>query len=84
MLTKASTSDKDGCLKVDLPKRNQVTIFIDAETESKPTIASRSAGGASNVELTTLFLDRLGIVPRLLRSFGKLSTLYVVGAAFEE
>ena len=44
-LTKASMSDKRRCQKFDLPKRKQVTIFVDAKPESKPTTASKGPGG---------------------------------------
>ncbi len=79
-LTKASISDKDRCKPLKIPKRKQVTIFVDAETESKPTIACKDPGGESNVELATLYLDRLGMIPNLFRLFGRLSTLYVMKA----
>ena len=71
-------SDKRRCQKFDLPKRKQVTIFVDAETKSKPTIVRESAGGEHNLELGTIYLDRLGIIPRLFRFFVQLSTLYVM------
>ena len=77
-LTKASMSDKRRCQKFDLPKCNQVTILVDAETKSKPTIEREGAGGGLNLELGTIYLDRLGIIPKLFRSFGQLSTLYVM------
>ena len=62
------------------PKRKQVTIFVDPETESKPTIASRGADGQSNVILATLYLNRLGVYHQVLRFLGLLSTLYVINA----
>ena len=74
-------SDKDCCLKFDLPRHKQVNIFVDAETESKPTMASMSAGGECNVFFAAIHLDRLGVIPNLFRSFGLLSTLYVVKTA---
>ena len=70
--------DKHRCQKFDLPKRKQVTIFVDAKTKTKPTIASESAEGERNVELGTIYLDRLGIIPNLLLFLGQLSTLYVM------
>ena len=70
--------DKHRCQKFDLPKRKQVTIFVDAKTKTKPTIASESAEGERNVELGTIYLDRLGIIPNLFRFLGQLSTLYVM------
>lgn len=63
------------------PKRNQVTIFVDPETKSKPTIARRGADGQNNVELATLNLNRLGAYHQVLRFLGLLSTLYVMNAA---
>lgn len=71
-------SDKDRCLKFDLPRHKQVNIFVDAETESKPTMASMGAGGECNVFFATIHLDRLGVIPTLYRSFGLLSRLYVM------
>ena len=71
-------SDKYRCLEFDLPTGKQVTIFVDDETESKPTIASKGPRGERNVELATIYLDRLGIIPNLFRFFGQLSTLYVM------
>ena len=73
-------SDLNECQKVDLPKRNQVTIYVDTETESKPTTASKGESGRSNVVLTTLYLDRLGAYSQVLRFLGLLSTLYVMNA----
>ncbi|KAL9135289.1 MAG: hypothetical protein Q9175_003525 [Cornicularia normoerica] len=75
----AKNINLDHSQKVDLPpKRNQVTIFVDAETESTPTIASKGADGQSNAVLVTLYLDRLGAYHRVLRFLGLLSTLYVI------
>ena len=74
-------SDINQCQKVDLPKRKQVTIFVDPETESKPTTASKGKSGRSNVVLATLYLDRLGVYHQVLRFLGMLSTLYVMNAA---
>lgn len=75
-------SDKHQWTRVDLPpKRNQVTIFVDPETESKPTIDGRGEDGQSNVVLATLYLNRLSGYRRFLRFLGLLSTLYVVHAA---
>ena len=76
---KLPVSDLDHSQKVDLPpKRNQVTIFVDAETESTRTIASKGADGQSDVILVKLYLDRLGAYHRVLRFLGLLSTLYVI------
>ena len=74
-------SDLNECQKVDLPKRKQVTIFVDHETESIPTTASKGEGGRSNVVLATLYLDRLGAYGQVLRFLGLLPTLYVMNAA---
>ena len=70
--------DKDRCLKFDLPKRKEVDVFVDAETESRPTLASMGAGGECNVLMATIYLDRCGITANLLHFFGLLSTLYVM------
>ena len=70
------------CQKVYIPPQcKEVTIFVDAETESKPTIASRGAEGQNKVKLATLNLYRLGAYHQLLRFLGLLSTLYVMDAA---
>ena len=62
------------------PKDKQVTIFVDAETESKPTTESRT-DGRSNVVLATLNLNRLGAYCQVLRYLGLISTLCVANAA---
>ena len=74
-------SDLNECQKLDLLKCNQVTIFVDPETESKVTTASKGENGRSNVILATLYLDRLGAYYQVLRFLGLLSTLYVMNAA---
>ena len=63
------------------PKRKHVTIFVDPETESKPTTKSTGPNGQSNVVLAKLYLDRLGAYHQVLRFLGLLSTLYVMNAA---
>ena len=81
-LIRSPLSDKDQCQIVDLPpNRKQVTIFVDPETESKPTIDSRAADGQSNVVLATLYLNRLGAFHQVLRFLGLMSTLYVINAS---
>ena len=80
-LIRVLLSDIDRCQKVDLPpNRKQVTIFVDPETESKPTTASKAPDGQSNVVLATLYLNRLGVFHQLLRFLGLLSTLHVINA----
>ena len=74
-------SDLNKCQKVDLPKCRQITIYVDPETESIPTTASRGESGRSNVILATLYLDHLGAYGQVLRFLGLLSTLYVMNAA---
>ena len=74
-------SDLNECQKVDLPKCKQVTIYVDPETESEPTTASKGESGRSNVVLATLYLDRLGAYGQVLRVLGLLSILYVMNAA---
>ena len=77
-LTKASVTDNGRCLKFDLPKRKAVDIFVDAETKSRPTLASMGAGRECNVLIATVYLDRCGITANLFRFFGLLSTLYLM------
>jgi len=63
--------------RVRLPSRqNQVTIFVDSATESKPT-TDITTDGHSNVLLAKLYLDRLSAWNRGFRFLGGLSTLYV-------
>ena len=76
-LTETSISDEDRCLKFDLPRDKQIEAFVDAETESKTTMASMNAGGERKMSVATIRLDRLGVMPNLLRTFGLLSTLYI-------
>ena len=71
-------SDTQDLQRLDLPPgQSEVTIFVDPETESKPTTANVDADGHSNVILARLFLDRLGILNHLFRLFGLLSTSYI-------
>ena len=56
---------------------DRVTIFVDAETESKPSIKNIGEDGQINVMLATIYLNRLGTMNRVLRRMGFLSTLYV-------
>jgi hypothetical protein len=63
--------------KIDLPPRkNEITLFVDPETESKPT-TENTTDGHTNVMLAKLYLDRLGTINQILRFLGQLSTLYV-------
>lgn len=67
---------------MDLPPNcNQVTLFVDSETESKATTECKGKDGRGNEVLATLYLDRLGVFPRFLRFLGLLSTLYVMNVA---
>ena len=59
--------------KLDLPKHDHVTMFIDLKAGSKPTIASMSAGGVSNKELARLDLSHLGTIPRFFRSLSTIT-----------
>ena len=79
-LTRALSSDMEHCWKFDLPppKYREVTLFVDHETLSRPTMAHIAADGRLNTILTTLHLYRLGVYPRVLRSLGLLSILCVV------
>ena len=66
--------------EMKLPARKtQVALFVDEETESKLTIQSTGSDGQSNVLLARLHLDRLDTSSQILRFFGLLSTLYVLG-----
>lgn len=62
------------------PRKTEVTLFVDPETESKPTTKNATDDGHSNVMLMKLYLDRLplGALNQILRLLGKLSTLYVL------
>ena len=80
-LRNATVSDPRSYQIVKLPpKRTQVTIFVDPETESKPTTENTAPDGQSNVFLMQLYLDRLGAFDQVLRFLGLLSTLYVMNA----
>ena len=72
-----TTSGKDQCYKLHLPKHDHVTIFLDLEAGSKPTVARQSAKGVSNKELAILDLGSLGMIPVLFRS-----TLCVMNSAY--
>lgn len=61
-------------------RRKQVTIFVDSETESKPTTES-ATDGQGNVVLTKIYLDHLSKYHRFLRFLGLLTTLYVLNPA---
>ena len=81
-LTGSLSSDKDQCQKLDLPSNcNQVTIFVDSQTESIATTERTGKDGRGNEVLTTLYLYRLGAFDQVLRFLGLLSTLYVMNAA---
>ncbi len=74
-------ADQDSHQKVKIPSKNRlVTIFVDPETESKPTTESAAQDGRSNVVLTQLHLDQLGLYGQILRYAGLLSTCYVTNA----
>lgn len=80
-LRNATVSDPGSYQIVKLPpKRTQVTIFVDPETESKPTTENTAPDGQSNIFLIQLYLDRLGAFHQVLRFLGLLSTLYVMNA----
>lgn len=80
-LRNATVSDPRSYQIVKLPpKRTQVTIFVDPETESKPTTENTAPDGRSNVLFIQLHLDHLGAFHQVLRSLGLLSTLYVMNA----
>lgn len=59
------------------PRINEVTIFLDHETESRPTIDAIDEKGHGNVMLAKIHLNKLGFSNTILRFLGQLSTLYV-------
>ena len=65
------------------PRQSVVTIFVDPETESNPTISNMDAEGYSNLLLVKLHLDRLGTINRILWFFGFIKTIYVMNAPLE-
>ncbi|KAL9118959.1 MAG: hypothetical protein Q9187_004486 [Circinaria calcarea] len=74
----SSRSEQDEYQKLRLPRRqSSVTIFVDSETKSKPTVDNVTPEGHSNVMLAKLYLDRLGSWAQVLRFLGQLSTVYV-------
>ena len=61
-----------------IPQRTpEVTIFVDSENDSEPTIENTTRDGYSNAMLVKLYLNRLGATNQVLRFFGQLTTLYV-------
>ena len=67
---------------IPLPRRQSiVAIFVDPETESRPTTQNTDDDGYSNLLLTRLHLDRLGTVNRVLRCLGFISGIYVMNAS---
>lgn len=65
--------------RIRVPSRttNEVTIFVDPETESKPTIDVTDRKGHGNVMVAKIHLNKLGFSNSVLRFLGQLSTLYV-------
>lgn len=57
------------------PRSKEIAIFVDAKTQSKVTPDNNYEGGT--VLLTKIYLDRLGTVNNLVRSFGGFSSIYV-------
>src|SRR5436190_12822848 len=77
-----SSLDSEDYIKVQLPPReSRVTIFVDSETESKPTTNNTAEDGHSNVFLARIYLDRLSRVEQILRFLGQLRTLYITKEA---
>ena len=62
------------------PKSKEIAIFVDARTQTKVTTSSDYHGGT--VLLTKIYLDRLGTLNTLVRSFGGLSSIYVTNVNF--
>ncbi|KAM0800719.1 hypothetical protein BDR22DRAFT_230520 [Usnea florida] len=74
----AQDTDLNDCQILDLPpKQDRIAIFVDPETEFRVTTASTGASGRCNIEIATLYLDKLDRRDRKLRSRGQLSKLYV-------
>lgn len=77
---RAKNIDKTSYQEIKIPASNWlVTIYVDAETESKPTTKAVE-DGRSNIVLTQLHLNRVGFWGQILRRVGLLSTCYVMNA----
>ena len=73
-----TVSEREASNELLLPRRQSIiTVFVDPETESKPTTESTDQEGFSNLLLTKLRLDRLGTMNRMLRFFGFITSVYV-------
>ena len=71
-------TDLHDYIPLKFPARNSiVTIYVDRETESRPTLEIHDKDGRLNVMLTTMHLDRLQPHYQILRRVGLLSTCYV-------
>lgn len=63
---------------VKLPSgQKQVTIFLDSQTVTTPTLTEIAPDGESNVKIAKIYLNKLGFSNSVLRFLGQLSTLYV-------
>lgn len=71
-------------LRLPFPCPGRLTIFVDSETESIPSLRNVSPEGEGNVELVSIFLNMMGWRTGVLRRFGGLRVLYVVGDGDEE
>ena len=58
------------------PHTKEIGLFVDAKTQTRVTTES-ALGGQSTVLLTKIYLDRLGPVNNLVRSFGGLQSIYI-------
>ena len=58
------------------PQKKEIALFVDAKTLTKVTTSS-DYSGESVVLLTKIYLDRLGPMASLVRSFGGLQSIYV-------
>ncbi len=71
-------------LRLPFPCPPRITIFVDSETEAIPSLRNVSPEGEGNVELARLHLNMMGWRTGVLRWFGGLRALYVVGNGEEE
>jgi hypothetical protein len=65
-------------MKVTLPRwPGCVSVFVDRETESKPSIVNTADGETGKNFLGRLYLDHLGAAVKWGRVFGLHRTLYI-------
>ena len=61
-------------LELPTGKKN-VTIFVDSETQSQPSMSNRGPNGEGNVILTNIDLGEIGALHRIFYLSGKLSRI---------